>query len=192
MLVRTLSLATLLMLSACGADGSADAAPAADEAPVPSFDRLDPGVLLGDGWHPGTMLVVKDWQQLDGLDDAQRVTAEMLRGPMQQQGVRSVAELSWSRKQMPIDMLSVRVLRFEDADTLATWRQAKFGGLRDTGLKPVEGARFETYDVVAKGKHKRVVFFDEMFVSSHHIQTGDDHVEALDAVCRQLVGTGGS
>ncbi|MFN3244367.1 MAG: hypothetical protein ACE37K_22875 [Planctomycetota bacterium] len=185
---RTLSTALALLLMSCGADEPVAPGSGQPQDPAaPSLDRLAPSSLLGDGWHPGTMLVVTDWQQLDALDATQRATAEMLRGPMQKQGVTGIAELSWSRKQMPIDMLSVRVLRFADAAKLRSWRQLKYGGLRDAELKPVEGAPFETYDVLADGKHKRIVFFDEVFVSSHHVQKGDDHVAALDAVCAQLL-----
>jgi len=191
--MRTLSLWAALLLSSCGAeqpDANGGGAAAAERAASPpSFDRLDPDKVLGAGWHPGTMLVVRDWKQVDELQPAQREAAAMLRGPMQQQGVVSLAELNWSRKEMPIDLLSLRVLRFADTGALTAYRKLKYGGLRGTKLKPVADAAVETYDVVENGKFKRIAFFGDFYVSSQHLHEGDVHGQALDAICAQLRGT---
>ena len=153
-----------------------------------------PLVKVSDVKFPPSVLEGK-WKVSDGvrIDDVSKAKGnrpgerELLAGLGQNgpKGLRSVADYSLASDGFPLDMVTVRVFIFDEPSQCEEWWKKKY---------EVEGwekfyEKLDCKNVVAVKSlelPKIAVAFGRVWITSHHIQKGDEHIAAAKYIIEQL------
>ncbi len=144
-----------------------------------------PTTVLGKGWQPSPGLKIDDLTKLESLDEGERKAAEELAKQTVPLGIRAVGDYSLAKIGFPLNMVTVRVFVFQDADQCRTWWRKKYQAEGwGKHYKIVASDRFAAVDSIQE--NKRAVAFGNVWLTAHQLGKGDEHLKALTAVIDSL------
>ena len=174
-------IAKLMMLLMCAN------ALAADGAPIrPTLTNIQADCeILGLDWSDEYGIRIDDWSKLSRLSNAEREVAGTLKKQLQPLGIASAADYSCARSEAPLDVVTVRVFVFENQQRASDWWRKKYEYENwEQHYAKVTGAEFSTVD--SKQMVKRAILFGNIWITTHHIREGQEHLALLESILEQL------
>lgn len=160
---------------------------ASESAPFrPVLTEIQPACsALGQGWQREYGLRIDDLSELQSLSSNELEVAKALRDQVQPLGIIGVADYSCSKQGEPLDITTVRVFVFQSSARASDWWESKyqFDGWEKHYTSPAN-AKHAALD--STQIPKRVVLAHNLWITSHHIQTGDEHLVLLDHILDRL------
>ena len=140
---------------------------------------------LGPAWRAEYGLRIDDLSDLRELSKNEREVARTLRDQVQPLGIVGVADYACARHDAPLDIVTVRVFVFSSSALAADWWEAKYEyeGWEKHYAKP-GNARHTAVD--STQTQKRALLAHNLWLTSHHIQPGDEHLALLDHMLGRL------
>ena len=158
---------------------SANVLAAADDPARPVLTDIQAHCqVLGPKWEESYGIRIDDLSSSAGLSEAELEVAAMLQKQLQPVGIVAVADYSCTRSGVLLDVVTVRVFVFDDRLSARDWWQKKY---EYTGWEEhysiVDDAEFPAVD--STQMVKRAVLFGNVWITSHHLRTGDEHLTLL-------------
>lgn len=136
-----------------------------------------------------------NWKTSDGvqIDDLSKANRQLpgqreLIGSLEKtgpKGLRSVADYTLVASGFTLDTVSVRVFIFEEASQCEEWWKKKYEA--DGWDKHYEKLGYSNVAAVRSLQAPKIaVAFGRVWITSHHIQSGDEHIKATRYVIEQL------
>lgn len=148
----------------------------------PVLTRIQPDCqLIGANWRDEYGIRIDDLSNLRDLPSNELRTAETLAKQLQPLGIVAVADYSCAKQDAPLDIVTVRVFTFEDPRLASDWWQKKYQyyGWEKHYTKPA-GSKYPTVDSTELAK--RAMLEGNLWITSHHIRTGTEHLILLENV----------
>lgn len=171
----------LTALFACATSFASDSTPYR-----PELTRIEPDCsTLGPAWQAQYGITINDFSNLQGISSADLSVAERLRDQVQPLGIIGAADYSCSTREGPLDIATVRVFVFKDSALASEWWEKKYqyDGWEDHYTRPVN-AEHRVLDSTQSAK--RVLLARNLWITSHHIQPGTEHLMLLASIESQL------
>ena len=160
---------------------------ASESAPLrPKLTQIEPDCgVLGPNWDDEYGMKIDNLSDLRGLSSNEQRVAEILREQLLPLGIVGVADYSCIKQEAPLDTATVRVFVFENSTLAFTWwgKKYQYEGWENHYTRPAD-ARHEILDSTQIAK--RVVITSNLWVTSHHIQSGTEHLVLLNNILSLL------
>jgi len=151
-----------------------------------------PANMFGKRWKKPDSIIVDDWSKLDELSPVHRkVVGELnLKPQLEPHGIVGVADYTLVRTEWPLNTVTVNAFLFTDSAKCDKWWEMKCqykGWEKD--FKKVVGEPYQALDAVDTTypkSNKRLIKFDNSWVSAHQLGDDDKHVKAAEHVISQL------
>lgn len=156
-------------------------------APLSSI-KLDPKAV-GEDYEPDGVLVIDDFARIEELPQAKRAVAEKLKQEFDPIGVVGTAEYSLVRtKKFPLNTVVVRVYVFETPEKRQAWCEKKYAYEGwEKHYRKVDSDQPGRSILDSTELNKRIVHFDRLWITTHQLHKGDDHIKAAEGVIKQLM-----
>lgn len=145
--------------------------------------KLPPSALEGN-WKTSEGIRIDDLSKANRQLPGQRELIESLEktGPT---GLRSVADYTLVASGFPLNTVSVRVFVFEETSQCEEWWKQKYEA--EGWEQHYEKLEYSNVAAVRSLQAPKIaVAFGRVWITSHHIQTGDEHIKAARYVIEQL------
>ena len=141
--------------------------------------------LLGDGWNVSPGVRIDDLEDIDKLPDNVKRVARGLFRQLRPVGVRSVADYTMLSKGNPLNSVTVRLFIFDDAEKCRAWWNKKYhyDGW-EQHYKKVKSASSVCVDSLQT--NKRAIAFGNVWLTTHQLGKGQEHITVADHVLGQL------
>lgn len=173
-------LAAALIFADAGASGNAPLSPI--------LTQIHPDCqAIGADWQESYGIKIDDLSSLRGLTSNEREIAQTLRKQLQPLGIKAAADYSCAKSELPLDIVTVKVFVFENPTLATDWwrRKYEYEEWEQHYTKPPEG-EYPTVD--STQLPKRAILFGNLWITSHHIRPGNEHIVMLDNILKH-VGT---
>lgn len=145
---------------------------------------LPPSALDGE-WKASGGLRIDDLSKLKDVPKAQRKLVEALAKQLAPIGVRSAADFTLTKTGFPLDTVTVRLFVFEDAEKCRSWWKKKY---------EYEGweSHYKKLDsktavaVRSTQANKCAIGFGNVWLTTHQLQTDDQHIKAANHILKLL------
>ena len=140
---------------------------------------------LGPDWQGEYGLRIDNLSDLRELSKNEREVARTLRDQVQPLGIVGVADYSCAKLDAPLDIVTVRVFVFSSVALASDWWEGKYlyEGWEKHYVKP-EIAKHAALDSTQTAK--RALLAHNLWLTSHHVQSGDEHLTLLEHILDQL------
>lgn len=145
--------------------------------------KLPPTALEGN-WKASEGVQIEELSKANRQLTGQRELIESLEktGP---KGIKSVADYTLVASGFPLNTVSVRVFIFEEASQCEEWWKKKYEA--DGWDKQYEKLEYSNVVAVRSLQSQKIaVAFGRVWISSHQIQAGEEHIKAARYVIEQL------
>jgi hypothetical protein len=149
-----------------------------------------PPSLFGEGWERSKGIVADDLDKLADLPEAALNIMNQLKPELTRLGVVGVADYSVVRTKWPLNTVTVRVFVFSDIEKCdESWQKKyQFDGWQKH-YKVVDNNRYAALDSLQKKfphANKRVLKFDRVWITTHQLGDGNEHLKAAEHIIEQL------
>ena len=146
--------------------------------------KLPPSALDGK-WQVSPGLKVDDLSDLSGLSAASRNAAIDVAKQLKPIGVSSVADYSLVSTGFPLNTVTVRVFVFNDSSKCKAWWKKKYqheGWEKSYSQDDSASARI----VRSTQTNKSAMAFGNVWLTTHQLREGDEHITAANYVLKHL------
>jgi hypothetical protein len=147
-----------------------------------------PATVLGEGWEESAGLVIDDFDDLASLTEPERRAAEQLKVQLTPVGIRACADFSLNSTKLPPNIVVVRVFLFDTPEQCRDWWKKKYQHEGwEKFYKPVEHDSRAIVD--STETNKRAIAFGSIWLTTHQLGQGGEHLKAAEHVIQQLTAT---
>ena len=152
----------------------------------PTLSKIVPdcGVLEGN-WKVSEGIKVDSLSDLSGVAKINLKSVEQLRSKIQPLGINAMGEYSCVVSSGGINIVTVKVFVFGSQDKAEAWwgKKYEYKGWEEHYSK-VKGIK--TLGVDSKQLKKRAILLNNIWITTHHIKHGDEHLTLLDSIVEKL------
>jgi hypothetical protein len=141
--------------------------------------------LLGKSWEKAYGIKVDKLTDISNLSEQEINQVKPIQQSFQKIGIRALADFTCVKKSTPINTATVKVFVFEDTERALNWWKKKYQyqGWEKRYIKPIDSS-YRALD--SKQLTKRVLLVENLWITTHHLKTGKEHLILLDDVLKKL------
>ena len=179
----TLLLSLLLLLNNSAESSELDVWEDLDLAPVSSIEL--PASTLPGKWKVIKGLRVDNLKNLEDVAESQRQTVENLAKQLLPLGIQSAADFTLSSADFPLNTVTVKVFIFNNSEQCQSWWEKKYqyAGWQQH-YQQAEQAGMLRVDSLQM--NKSAVAFSNVWLTTHQLQGGTEHIDAANHIIRLL------
>ena len=183
--MTTVSIALLLVTQLAVGQASSAKNPW-ERVPLKPVSEIElPADTLDGKWKPSEGFRVDDLSKTEALPAAKRQLAEALAKQLSPVGIRSAADYTLIKTGFPLNTVTVRLYVFEDAKKCRAWWEKKYRA--DGWRKHYEQVDCENAVVVRSLQtNKTAMAFGNVWLTTHQLRDGDEHLKAANHVLKLL------
>lgn len=147
--------------------------------------RMPAASVIGNGWSLKPGLIIDDLENIDSLPAKIQKPAAQLAKHFSPLGVKSVAEYTFVGKGFPINSVTLRLFVFRDAEKCRAWWTEKYES--EGWEKHYQRGENDSYAFVdSLETNKRALAFGNVWLTSHQLRDGNEHIKAAEYVVDRL------
>lgn len=176
----------LLLLSQLAGDQEPSLADPWKSIPLKKVSEIDlpPDALEGE-WKVSNGVRIDDLSKLQNVPAAQRQIVKALAKQLSPIGVRSAADYTLTKTGFPMNTVTVRLFVFEDAKQCKSWWKKKYE--YDGWQKHYKKIDAKAAVVVNSLQvNKSAIGFGNVWLTTHQLQEGDQHIKAANHILKLL------
>lgn len=157
-----------------------------DVVPLRVVSQIElPANVLQGAWKASTGLRIDELSKTEQLPPEYKRIVEALAKQFAPIGVRSVADYSLVKTDVPLNTVTVRVFVFNDANACRSWWQKKYE--RERWQKHYKKVDCNAAVVVSSLEmNKTAMAFGNVWLTTHQLGEGNEHIAAANHVLKQL------
>jgi hypothetical protein len=142
--------------------------------------------ILGNLWKQIPGIRVNDLSDLTTLPAQELKTIESLRKQVQPLGIIALADYSCARTEAPLNSATVKVFVFKNNNLALDWWNKKYTFENwQQHYSPVQNDSYLAVD--SKQLKKRAVLSNNLWMTTHHIGQGNEHLLLLDNLIHKIM-----
>ncbi len=153
---------------------------------LPTLTKIKPNCdILGVNWKESEGIKIDNLSDLSRLSPQKTSTVEKLKKQIEPLGIIALADYSCAKTKEAINIVTIKVFVFENDDRALSWWNKKYK--YDGWEQHYTIAKNLNYSGVdSKQLKKRAILLDNLWITAHHIQQGDEHLVLLENIIGEL------
>ena len=181
--VKVMFTVMMLLLNSTAESSDLDIWEGLDLSPVSSIEL--PASTLSGKWKVIKGLRVDNLNNLEDVSESQLQTVENLAKQLLPLGIQSAADFTLSSADFPLNTVTVKVYIFNNAQQCQSWWKKKYqyAGWQQH-YQPVE--QINMFRVDSLQMNKSAFAFSHVWLTTHQLQDGKEHIDAANHIIRLL------
>ena len=140
---------------------------------------------LGNLWGNSYGIKVDNITDLSTLSEQEKNQVKSLQKPFQKLGIIALADYTCIHKQAPVNTVTVKVFVFKNKKLASDWwhKKYQYEGWEKHYTKSIDTS-YASVD--SKQLSKRALLVKNIWITTHHLKTGNEHLILLDDILKNI------